>query len=381
MKKFMLHGFLAMLMASMISGCGSSTAGEGKDTTAPVIKILGNNPDEVALGSKEYKDPGATAVDEVDGKVSVTATGKVDTSKLGAYTITYVAKDSSGNESSANRTVNVVDLTPPVITVNGKDETIEAGSTYTPPSATATDNVDSTVKVTMNGEVDTLVPETYTLTYSAVDSAGNKATETITVKVVDTTPPVITVNGKDETIKVGSDYTEPTATAIDIVDGKVAVTMTGSVDTTVPGTYTLTYSAEDKAGNKATPQTIIVTVESTGGTKEYKVVITTADQLAGYEIKLKFTKDFPAKADVVLDNAPLEVTGRTMNDLGPNFNETEKTIYFGAWSMGSEVGASGSFEVLTFKTSDKVSEISIVKDEFTDKDASNIAASVAIEGK
>ncbi|NBU69200.1 MAG: DUF5011 domain-containing protein, partial [Verrucomicrobia bacterium] len=57
---------------------------------------------------------------------------------------------------------------------------------YTDAGASATDNVDSTVTVNSNGTVDPTTPGTYTITYDAMDVAGNAAaTVTRTVVVYD----------------------------------------------------------------------------------------------------------------------------------------------------------------------------------------------------
>jgi hypothetical protein len=50
-------------------------------------------------------------------------------------------------------------------------------------------------------------------------------------------------------LEVGDTYTEEGSVATDNVDGPVAVTITGAVDTGTPGTYTLTYEALDVALN------------------------------------------------------------------------------------------------------------------------------------
>jgi hypothetical protein len=76
------------------------------DTTPPVITILGNNPEILTRGSV-YTDAGATALDNVDGTVSVGTTGAVDTTTVGVYTITYAATDAAGNTGTATRTVVV----------------------------------------------------------------------------------------------------------------------------------------------------------------------------------------------------------------------------------------------------------------------------------
>ncbi len=80
--------------------------GETPDTTSPVITVTGNNP-ETVIQDSTYNDAGATALDDVDGPVTVTTTGSVDTSTVGTYTITYTATDAAGNTATATRTVNV----------------------------------------------------------------------------------------------------------------------------------------------------------------------------------------------------------------------------------------------------------------------------------
>lgn len=81
------------------------------DTTPPVITPLGANPLTITVGST-YSEPGATAYDEVDGDLTssiVIDDSNVDTSTLGNYTVTYTVSDESGNETTATRTVYVVD--------------------------------------------------------------------------------------------------------------------------------------------------------------------------------------------------------------------------------------------------------------------------------
>lgn len=76
------------------------------DNTAPVITVNGANPYQVKVGGT-YTDPGATAMDNMDGAVSVTVTTNLNPSIEGLYTITYTAVDNNGNTSTATRVVNV----------------------------------------------------------------------------------------------------------------------------------------------------------------------------------------------------------------------------------------------------------------------------------
>lgn len=76
------------------------------DNTAPIITLSGSNPVSLTVGDS-FSDPGATAVDNLDGIVTVTTSGSVDTNNTGEYTITYEAQDGVHNTSTKTRTVVV----------------------------------------------------------------------------------------------------------------------------------------------------------------------------------------------------------------------------------------------------------------------------------
>ncbi len=178
------------MVAVLITACGS-----GADTTAPVITLNGASTMRVAQGAT-FTDPGATAVDDVDGNVTVSVSGSVDTSTVGTYTLTYSATDAAGNTATKTRKVTVTavaDTTAPTVSLTGDTiMSLVQFETFTDPGATATDDVDENITVTVSGNVDTDTPGTYTLTYTATDSAGNSASVTRTVTV---TAFSITANG------------------------------------------------------------------------------------------------------------------------------------------------------------------------------------------
>ncbi len=95
--------FLLSVSVTSLSSC------EKKDTTPPVITILGDNPVTVCVDAT-YVDAGAEAYDDVDGDVTstITATSTVVTAEPGVYSVTYRANDKSGNFIVAERTVNVI---------------------------------------------------------------------------------------------------------------------------------------------------------------------------------------------------------------------------------------------------------------------------------
>ncbi|WP_298824605.1 S-layer homology domain-containing protein [uncultured Planococcus sp.] len=89
-------------------------------------------------------------------------------------------------------------------------------------------------------------------------------------RLSDKKAPELNMNGETEvTVNFDGEFVLPDVTATDDKDEFVAVTHVitlenkeqTEVDTSVPGVYTITFSAKDKAGNKAEDLTIKVTVE------------------------------------------------------------------------------------------------------------------------
>ena len=136
----------------------------------------------------------------------------------------------------------MVDTTAPVITLNGDANiTHEAGFVYVDANASWSDAVDGSGVLVAAGEVNASKPGSYTLSYNYTDEAGNAAqTVTRTVNVVDTTTPVITLNGDANiTHEAGFVYVDANASWNDAVDGIGVLVATGEVNASKPGTYTL----------------------------------------------------------------------------------------------------------------------------------------------
>lgn len=207
----------------------------------------------------------------------------------------------SGGDSSANS-----DKIAPVITLNGSSSvTIHLFDAYFEDGATASDNVDGMVNVDISGGVSVGLPGVYTITYTATDAAGNVATVTRTVTVVDPLPPVINLIGDSEiSLAYGAEYVELGATASDSQGRALQVVIRGAVDSQKLGEQVLTYA----------------TSNSTGGVAEVTRTITVYDDI-NPEISLNgpaaielFTyDDYQELGVVATDNADpnvaIEVTG------------------------------------------------------------------------
>ena len=79
------------------------------DNIKPTITLNGRNNLSIVKGGV-YNEMGASATDNYDGDITdITISGEVNTNEVGTYEIIYTAKDSSNNEASITRTINVVD--------------------------------------------------------------------------------------------------------------------------------------------------------------------------------------------------------------------------------------------------------------------------------
>ncbi|MDQ7016906.1 MAG: DUF5011 domain-containing protein, partial [Gammaproteobacteria bacterium] len=239
------------------------------DTQGPLMGLNGNANVTLKI-STPYQELGVTAVDLVDGDVgaSVQVSGMVDPFTLGSYTLRYDAQDSRGNASFVLRTVQVVPLHVPVITLNGGDVSLEAGDSYQDAGATAQDDLgnDLSANVVVSSTVNTYVPGVYSVLYQVSDQFGNSAQLSRVVTVLDRTPASLALLGNaNVTIEAGEFYQEAGVIATDIVDGDLsaAVHISGQVNSALPGTYQLNYRVRDVAGNLSVPVQRTVRVQDT----------------------------------------------------------------------------------------------------------------------
>ena len=234
------------------------------DNEPPLIELVGAASIDVAAAPLPavYSDPGATALDEIDGDVIPEISfNDVNLQMLGVYSVTYTATDSRDNSASKTRTVNVLDMTAPEITAPA-NVVQEATAPYTVVDigvATATDFI-GPVAVSSDAPASYPVGET-TVTWTAVDGAGLMTTAVQLITVIDTTAPIVTLLGDNplEIQATGAGYTDPGATALDLVAGLIVPSVTfNDVDATVVGTYSITFSAADGFNSSSATRTVNV---------------------------------------------------------------------------------------------------------------------------
>ena len=249
------------------------------DTTPPVLTVP---IDVTAQKTDEAGTPvdigEATATDTCDADVAITNDAPA-LFPLGETVVTWTATDDSGNVSTATQKVTVTeqeeDTTPPELTVPADvtaEQTSAAGTAVAIGEATATDNVDADVTITNDAPAVFPLGETV-VTWTATDDAGNVATATQKVTVVDTTEPELTLPADataEQTSAAGTAVEIGAATATDLCDADVAIT--NDAPAVFPlGETVVTWTATDDAGNVATATQKVTVVNSTKPSLSVKV--------------------------------------------------------------------------------------------------------------
>jgi MYXO-CTERM domain-containing protein len=327
-----------------------------QDTTGPVLKLRGQTHMQVEGDSAEdaaWQDPGVlSAEDAVDGDLFSSVTVKVTVSKAAArmeiptcpagfsrlnpelvyvapefetasvdlaapagtlYEITYRVVDQAGNPTAVQRTVEIIDTRPPMLTVTpgltlSFDMPRQAGQPLQPnstsvstglPVVTSFEQLTITAYDALDGNLAGLVcvatlrdgrparssdgddegddgdgrrrrrrdvlmgldPSAplgteYAVTLSVTDFAGRTLEQTISMTVADTQPPYIDlVGGLVYEAQFGPPFKEPGFRAVDGRDGNLnqSVIVVGEVNTRLRSgkDQYLTYTVADDAGNVA----------------------------------------------------------------------------------------------------------------------------------
>ena len=339
-------------IASFTPDTGSNTSDSLTSATSLTLSGTAENGSTVTI-----LDGGSTAVgtgtaDASTGAWTVVTTGAL---KDGTHTLTATATDAAGNSGSASTGISVtIDSTTSVAITsvapdNGKSSsdhitsattltltgTAEAGDSVTITDGTATVAV-LTADGTGNWSTSTSFSGgTHTFVATATDAAGNTASSTFTM-VVDTTPPVTSINS----------FTPNTGVTTDAITSATLIMLTGSTEasgtvtvfdgtsnlgtTTADGsgvwhfatsgtlsqtTHTFTASATDLAGNAgSTSAGFSVTVDTTKPGAPTISGFTPDTGVTGDKITSASTLTFTGTAEpnstvTVLDNSTTIATG------------------------------------------------------------------------
>jgi len=262
------------------------------DEQPPVIELDGGCTKFAILQNTEWKNPEVKITDmiEVNGILepsicdvseNLLVENNIITTETGLYTVLYTVSDFAGNESTLTLSVEVIeaDTAGPEISISGLPELLYLFQPFNPADVliTATDNIDcNNVSIEIVGlqEVNSEIIGDYEIIITATDQSGNTTIETRLVKVGDHTAPTIelfepytiTINFPglcgDDLIFGRED--DPWVYAYDETDGNlsdevIAVYNNGEeIDCTIEGTYTITYTVADAAGNVGSAERLII---------------------------------------------------------------------------------------------------------------------------
>ncbi|WP_074961625.1 T9SS type A sorting domain-containing protein [Flavobacterium akiainvivens] len=311
------------------------------DTTAPVptIATLPNVTAQCQLTAGSVTAP--TALDACAGTITGTTTATFPITTQGTTTITWTYNDGNGNTSTQTQNVIIDDTTAPVI-----DDTtapvptiatlpnVTAQCQFTAGSVTAPTAFDAcagTITGTTTATFPITTQGTTTITWTYNDSNGNTSTQTQNVVIDDTTVP----QAFAQHITVDLDGNPSvTITADEIDNGSTDncsdFTLALSQDTfTQAGSYTITLTITDIAGNTAQATATVTVIDSSMGSEIFiRPELTLYPQPAAEKLFISTTGDITVKTVRLYD-----LNGKTVYAV----TENARTINLPALSDGTYI--------------------------------------------
>ena len=232
--------------------------------------------------SSSYVKSLITAYDETDGNLTDAITISSDLYQgnekiVGTYPIIFSVSDLAGNISSITIHISVVDCVKPII--NGQNTYISYMSSPLTADGiktnlTISDNYDSNLNNSIiisndyfTGNENTI--GTYSIEFSATDTAGNTGLFTINVEVVDDIKPLISGSAsyvKSTTAELSLSTIKSGISINDNIDGNISSSLSVKSDTysancNKAGTYSIVFTASDLSGNIANDFVVKIVVE------------------------------------------------------------------------------------------------------------------------
>jgi len=249
-----------------------TTLYKGVDYTLTTFRLTNNDPMTTRVWidynmNSYFTDTLETIIDEMSQfKISTSKTFRVPDNNMTGNTrmrvgITYdsttLRPDWASLGCFEDYGINIgVDYVKPVLALIGPAVyKMEIGKTYTEFGVTAFDNLEGNIgsRVLRTGYLDVNTLGYYTLTYTVADLYGNISlpiTRIVQVGINQTGPTIALVGNSIVSVGVKYNYTEQGATAADNVGRNISnlITITGSVNTNLLGSYPIKYKIIDAFG-------------------------------------------------------------------------------------------------------------------------------------
>ncbi|MBI1936984.1 MAG: DUF5011 domain-containing protein [Ignavibacteriales bacterium] len=292
--------------------CGNSApvANAGLDQTINCAPLNGSSVTLNGSGSTDADSNQLTYSWSLNGNTVSTNASFTTTLGGGIYTFTLTVSDGQASSTDdVTVTVSVDNIAPVLtipqnITVNNDEGGCGAVVNF---DVTAADACGGVIVSTSPASGSLFPHGTTTVTCSAVDNAGNSATQTFTVTVVDNETPVITLNGASpvEVVRFGQ-YNEEGVTVSDNCSTNLSEVISGSVNVNLPGVYTITYSTQDASGNTASVTRTVKVINDPAALASPYLLL--ADKNINSDKNVNATGNIHSNGKVTLDKGPANYT-------------------------------------------------------------------------
>ncbi len=277
-------------------------------------------------------------IEKVKNGEIITKKEKIDTSKIGKQTIKVVIKNYYKKEKEYKFTLNVIDITKPVITFKKELSTTQGTKIDLLKDVKVEDDSKEKIEVKVEGTYDINKIGNYNLEYVAKDSSGNEAREKFTLKVTEKPK---TTNGCETTyFTTSKGFSGVTKNCITYIDGYLIANKTYSLPSSYgPGltkefmtAYNKMKAAYDEVGKTGKFGNEYKTLTIKSGFRSYST------QKSVYNNWVN--KDGKAKADTYSARPGYSEhqsgLAADLNHVGSNFDNTEsaKWLEQNCWKYG-----------------------------------------------
>jgi len=233
------------------------------DTIKPTLILPGNIVIE-ATGALTTVDVGeATATD--DNGIQLIVNNSPRMFPLGSSTVVWTAIDNAGNSAFATQQVNVVDTTPPSISLVSDivAEAITPFNNIIELQSPEAHDIMGAISITNNAPEFFSIGET-TVTWIATDESGNTVSTEHKVTIIDTISPILQIPEDIIVEATSSDQNEvqlgePTATD----NGEIASIINDAPEFFALGDTTVIWTASDSSGNISTGNQLVTVTDTT----------------------------------------------------------------------------------------------------------------------
>ena len=181
------------------------------------------------------------------------------TNEVGIQSIHYTVKKGLFSRE-VTYSYEVVDTTPPEITIRQNSISVEAGEIYTP------EEMESNVRINegtfkCETDYDPVMAGSYTVNIEAEDDYGNVSYASYEVIVIDSEEPIVFRSGNGIQVLKGNDFDIRDYISYgDNADPEPELTVEGKVNTSRIGYYELLLTVTDRSGNKTSWNPVIEVV-------------------------------------------------------------------------------------------------------------------------